>query len=69
MAVPLAVLALGGVAVSATPAEASPSGGIVHGTSDPLDDWFDEAVSASAYSHSNVAALWQGILWADSDDG
>jgi hypothetical protein len=33
----------------------------------PLDDWGDEGTirSNGSYSHSNVAGLWQTILWAD----
>ncbi|MFR9723234.1 peptidoglycan-binding domain-containing protein [Streptomyces sp. MS19] len=60
-------LALGGsVAVSATPASANASGGVVHGTGVAWDDWNDEGpISQSSYAHSNVAAMWQAILWAD----
>ncbi|MFD9903592.1 peptidoglycan-binding protein [Streptomyces sp. NPDC059063] len=54
-----------GVALSASPALASPSGGVVHGTGDYRDDWNDEYVDASNHAHSNVAAMWQAILWAD----
>lgn len=63
-----AVLALaGGAALTTTPASADASAGVVTGGGGWADDWYDEGtVSASAYSHSNLAAMWQGILWADS---
>ncbi|MEU1407896.1 peptidoglycan-binding protein [Streptomyces sp. NPDC005728] len=66
-AITLAVAAgiSGGIVLSASPALASPSGGVVHGTGDFRDDWNDEYVDASHNAHSNVAAMWQAILWAD----
>ncbi|MFI6226601.1 peptidoglycan-binding protein [Micromonospora echinospora] len=61
-----ALLVLGGLGLSAMPAHASASGGVVHGTGDWRDDWSDEGdLSQSAYARSNVAAMWQAILWAD----
>ncbi|GLY21597.1 hypothetical protein [Micromonospora sp. NBRC 101691] len=61
-----ALLVLGSLGLSAMPAHASASGGVVHGTGDFLDDWDDEGpISQSAYAYSNVAAMWQAILWAD----
>ncbi|WP_416905444.1 peptidoglycan-binding domain-containing protein [Micromonospora echinospora] len=60
------LLVLGSLGLSAMPAHASASGGVVHGTGDWRDDWSDEGdLSQSAYAHSNVAAMWQAILWAD----
>lgn len=56
----------GGIALSASPAVANPSGGVVHGKGDNFkDDWSDEYVDASSHAHSNVAAMWQAVLWAD----
>ncbi|AQS65714.1 peptidoglycan-binding protein [Streptomyces pactum] len=67
IAVTLAFLSLGGLAVSATPAAASPSAGVVTGAGLPFDDFGDEGpVSASSHAHSNLAAMWQAILWADA---
>lgn len=56
----------GALAISATPASATPSQGYIVGTGDWTDDWWDEGpISTSSYAHSNVAAMWQSILWAD----
>lgn len=60
------LLAFGGVAVSTTPASADTSSGYISGSGDWTDDWFDEGpISTSSNSHSNAAAMWQAILWAD----
>jgi hypothetical protein len=59
-----AVIALGLVA---QPAFANPSRGYVDGTADQHDDWGDEATlsNGGSYWHSNYAALFQTVLWAD----
>ncbi|MFJ9542136.1 peptidoglycan-binding protein [Streptomyces sp. NPDC101225] len=61
----VAVTLGGGITLGASPALASPSGGVVHGKGNFRDDWNDEYVDASHHAHSNVAAMWQAILWAD----
>ncbi|MER6084978.1 peptidoglycan-binding domain-containing protein [Streptomyces sp. NPDC001833] len=59
-------LAFGGLAVSTTPASAGTGSGYVSGSGDWSDDWYDEGpISTSSYAHSNAAAMWQAILWAD----
>jgi Putative peptidoglycan binding domain len=67
-AVALAVAATfaAGLALSTTPASASTSSGFISGSGDWHDDWNDEGpISASSHSHSDTAAMWQAILWAD----
>jgi hypothetical protein len=54
------------LALGASPASASASSGYVSGGGHFQDDWGDEGtVSTSAYSTSNVACLWQKVLWAE----
>jgi hypothetical protein len=56
----------GSLGLSAAPAMASTGDGLVSGTGTWTDDWWDEGpISTSANAHSNAAAMWQGILWAD----
>ncbi|WP_433605899.1 peptidoglycan-binding domain-containing protein [Dactylosporangium sp. CA-139114] len=62
----IAAFSVSGLAVSTTPASASASSGYISGSGDWTDDWGDEGLlSTSSYAHSNVAAMWQAILWAD----
>ncbi len=57
---------VGGSALSATPASAATSDGYVSGSGDWSNDWWDEGpISESSHAHSNAAAMWQAILWAD----
>src|SRR4051812_47246476 len=37
----------------------------VTGTGPPSDDWNTEYVSGTEHAHSDLAALWQALLWAD----
>ncbi|MFI1769458.1 peptidoglycan-binding protein [Streptomyces sp. NPDC020800] len=65
-ALALAIAVAAGITVSTTPASANTSLGYVSGSGDWTDDWWDEGpISASSYSYSNAAAMWQTILWAD----
>ncbi|MEU0970521.1 peptidoglycan-binding domain-containing protein [Streptomyces sp. NPDC005917] len=65
----IAVLALAigsGLALGPT-ASATASHGYLDGAGSTLtDDWGDEGtLSTTSYAHSNLAAAWQGILYAD----
>ncbi|WP_138046608.1 peptidoglycan-binding domain-containing protein [Streptomyces montanus] len=49
-----------------SPAQASEAQGVVSGGGYYKNDWDDEGiVSTSSHSRSNVAAMWQAVLWAD----
>lgn len=62
------VLALGGaMAVSTTPASAA--GAYISGVGDPMNDWGNEGlISTTSHRYSNVAAMWQAILWANGSE-
>ncbi|MFE6623659.1 peptidoglycan-binding protein [Streptomyces sp. NPDC057740] len=52
--------------LTAAPSSASVVQGYVVGTGDIKDDWGDEGpLSRVVNNHSNVVALWQGVLFAD----
>ncbi|HEU5469257.1 MAG TPA: peptidoglycan-binding domain-containing protein [Actinophytocola sp.] len=56
------------VVILPTPASANPSQGYVLGVGAWEDDWTDEGpISSSTFSHNNVVAMWQQILWADGN--
>lgn len=69
------VLALSGTTAAHADASAAPADGSVAlaGSEDAIsgsgawqDDWNNEGVIATnSYANSNVAAMWQQILWAD----
>jgi hypothetical protein len=67
VAVAAAAVAFGvALAVAVAPAAANEAAGVVHGKELGFDDWNDEGiVSASSHSYSNLAGMWQAILWAD----
>ncbi|MFC7307225.1 peptidoglycan-binding protein [Streptomyces monticola] len=51
---------------SGVPAHASEGRGVISGSGYYKDDWSDEGiVSTTSHRRSNVAALWQAVLWAD----
>jgi peptidoglycan hydrolase-like protein with peptidoglycan-binding domain len=60
------VLAIGsGLALGPT-ASATAGHGYLDGSGALTDDWGDEGtLSTTAYAHSNLAAAWQGVLYAD----
>lgn len=64
-----AALVLGISAVLTTPAAASGTyhgGAYVNGSGSLTDDWNNEGVvNVSTHRNSNVACLWQTVLWAD----
>ncbi|MCQ4205914.1 peptidoglycan-binding domain-containing protein [Streptomyces longispororuber] len=63
----IAALAAGALAISAPAASASAAGGFISGGGSVYDDFGDEGTisTTSAYRNSNVACLWQQILWAE----
>jgi peptidoglycan hydrolase-like protein with peptidoglycan-binding domain len=65
-AIAVFVLAIGsGLALGPT-ASATSAHGYLDGTGSLTDDWGDEGtLSTTAYAHSNLAAAWQGVLYAD----
>lgn len=61
-----ALLAFAALAGTISPASAGTSSGYVSGSGIWTDDMNDEGpISTSSHSHSNAAAMWQAILWAD----
>ncbi|MEU1815926.1 peptidoglycan-binding domain-containing protein [Streptomyces roseifaciens] len=60
-----AALLVSGALTTAPPASAA-SDDAISGQDNWRDDWWNEGtISTSSYSYSNVAAMWQQILWAD----
>jgi hypothetical protein len=62
----IALATAGVMAMSATPASANVSQGVILGLGEVTDDWGDEGpLSSSSYSNKLAVGLWQTVLWAE----
>ncbi|MFE0107394.1 peptidoglycan-binding protein [Streptomyces sp. NPDC059009] len=60
------LLTAAGLLLTGTASATAADGIAISGQGNPFDDWWNEGtLTTSAYNHSNVAAMWQTILWAD----